>query len=122
MGVVGPMGAAVGAPATLGGMPCRTWLPFALLALVTLRAVDLWQAGELDPFSLAVVPIGAALVVWLVRQPGCDGAACAVPDAPTGEAMDDRAGGPTAEQPDAVPGAGAEATADVPAPDGGVRR
>ena len=64
-------------------MPCRTWLPFALLALVTLRAVDLWQAGDLDPISLALVPIGAAIVVWLVRQPGCDGAACAVPDTDT---------------------------------------
>ena len=73
------MAPGAGALATLGGMSCRTWLPFALLALVTLRAVDLWQAGDLDPFSLALVPIGAAMVVWLIRQPGCDGAACAAP-------------------------------------------
>ena len=110
------MGAAAATPATLGGMPCRTWLPFALLALVTLRAVDLWQAGDLDPFSLALVPIGAALVVWLVRQPGCDGAACAVPDGDLADeptAADDA--GPTADH---RPGAAPADLAATPDPDG----
>lgn len=59
-------------------MTCRV-APFALLGILVLRAVDLWRVGELDPFTVATVVLAGALAVWLVRQPGCEGAACVVP-------------------------------------------
>lgn len=68
-------------------------MPFGLLALLTFRAADLWRTGELDPITLALVPVAAAMVVWLVRQPGaCGGADCAVPGVDE-QAEDGRVGG-----------------------------